>query len=927
MERLVVDIPGNSTTGSTVTVGSTTNGSIESGGDHDWFRVDLTAGQSIQVTMNGLGASALEDPYLRIRDANGTIIYENDDNGAGRNAFIAFQASYTGVYYIDAAAWDDDPPEFNYTGDYELKVETWQPPPVGSVADIAGQLVSGYWNGDSHHFDVTEGGTLTVNLTALTAGGQSLALSALSAWTRVIGVRFTEVTTGGQIVFDDNEPGAFASAVYSNGITTSARVNVSALWHRDYGSALNTYTFQTFIHEIGHALGLGHGGDYNDTARYPYEARFQNDSWPMTVMSYFDQSENSYFANLGFTVNFANTPMMADIQAMATLYGLSKVQGSGDTTYTFGPAGSGAQCIYDAGGVDWIYGTGYSGSQRIDLNPGTFSNINGDVGNVSIALGVSIENAVGGAGSDTIIGNSAANRLEGGNGDDILIAGAGDDALFGDGGNDRLDGGAGSDTAEFYSAESSMPVTVNLILGSADRTGGGGHDVLISIENVGGTQSGDTLIGDGAANSLRGNAGDDTLVGNGGDDLLQGDEGFDTLTGGSGNDSFLDTTLRLNGDTITDFAAGDRIVFTNADMAWFNFSLSGSTLTYSGGSLTLSGVSGTLFASAVAGGGVQLSLQPPALAVHNDFNGDGRSDILWRDDAGQVSNWLATSNGGFNNNPGSAMNIGLDWTVAGTGDFNGDGAQDILWRHASSGQITQWLANGGGGFTANPAATVNVGTDWHLFGIGDFNGDGRSDLLWQQNGGLLIDWLGKADGSFTSNSATFATVVGTEWRIVGTNDYNGDGRDDILWRKDGSGQVMDWLGTSNGGFTTNSGSTVNVGLDWRVAGTGDFNGDGIGDILWRQNGGLTLDWLGTASGAFRSNSGTFSTIIGTEWRVVGIGDYNGDSRDDILWRQDGSGHTTDWLGTANGGFNTNAANFDVNVPASMHVQDAFLPFI
>ena len=341
------------------------------------------------------------------------------------------------------------------------------------------------------------------------------------------------------------------------------------------------------------------------------------------------------------------------------------------------------------------------------------------------------------------------------------------------------------------------------------------------------------------------------------------------------------------------------------------------------------GQNGFALVATDAAGNVSASVTTTVALVEarNDFNGDGRSDMLWRDDAGQVSNWLATTSGGFNNNAGSVMAMGSDWKVAGTGDFNGDGREDILWRQDGSGTVTEWLANAQGGYAANDAATVRVGLDWHIFGVGDFNGDGRSDILWEQNGGALINWLGKADGSFTSNAANFSTVVGTEWRVVGTSDYNGDGRSDILWRKDGSGQVLNWLATSDGGFNTNGDATVNVGLDWHISGTGDFNGDGIGDILWRQNGGLTIDWLGTSTGVFTSNAANFATVIGTEWRVVGIGDYNGDAIDDLLWRQDGSGHVIDWLGTANGGFQTNAANFDVNVPASMHVQDAFLPFI
>ncbi len=97
-----------------------------------------------------------------------------------------------------------------------------------------------------------------------------------------------------------------------------------------------------------------------------------------------------------------------------------------------------------------------------------------------------------------------------------------------------------------------------------------------------------------------------------------------TLTGGADGDTFRGQAAGLNGDTITDLAAGDRIVITDAG-AGFTFSQSGNTLTFTGGSITLTGFSGQLVASAAAGGGVQLTVVgAPINDVRDDFNGDGR---------------------------------------------------------------------------------------------------------------------------------------------------------------------------------------------------------------------------------------------------------------------------------------------------------------
>ena len=514
-----MDIPGNSTTTTTVTVGSTTSSTLETLGDHDWFRITLTAGQSITVTVNGI---TLEDPYLYVRDSAGNLLYENDDInlGVNRDSQLSFTATYTGTYFIDVGAWDE-----GFTGDYQVVVNTYSPPPVATVAQIADQLVEGYWGGSDHHFNVTQGGSITVDITALTAAGQTLARAALAEWTEIIGVNFVEVAGTAQITFDDNQSGAFSDSNWSGGIISSSTVNVSTQWLAQYGTGINTYSFQTYIHEIGHALGLGHAGNYNGEASYPNDALFQNDAWVTSIMSYFSQTENTYFAGQGFGENFLLTPMMADIYAMSLLYGLSTTTNAGDTIHTFGPSNSGAVCIYDAGGVDWLYGTAFAGSQLINLNPGSFSNIHGDVGNVSIALGVTIENALGGSGADTIIGNSVANRLEGADGADLLDGGLGADTLVGGFGNDR------------YVVDQAGDAIVELT--------GQGDDLLVarvtftlatgnSIETM-------TTVNASAltAINLTGNEFAQSLYGNAGDNILAGGGGADYLVGGLGNDSFL----------------------------------------------------------------------------------------------------------------------------------------------------------------------------------------------------------------------------------------------------------------------------------------------------------------------------------------------------------------------------------------------------
>ena len=174
----------------------------------------------------------------------------------------------------------------------------------------------------------------------------------------------------------------------------------------------------------------------------------------------------------------------------------------------------------------------------------------------------------------------------------------------------------GNDTIEildlaFEPAYTAEGITVSLLLqGQAQQTGVGTWN-LTNIENLGGSWGSDELTGDVNANILAGAQGDDTLVGGAGNDTLAGDGtfdldfsaaptflanpnweggsdiidgglgndtiagngGVDTLTGGTGNDTFRDTAAGLNGDTITDFGVGDQIVFTDATLAGFTYSV------------------------------------------------------------------------------------------------------------------------------------------------------------------------------------------------------------------------------------------------------------------------------------------------------------------------------------------------------------------
>ncbi len=269
-----------------------------------------------------------------------------------------------------------------------------------------------------------------------------------------------------------------------------------------------------------------------------------------------------------------------------------------------------------------------------------------------------------------------------------------------------------------------------------------------------------------------------------------------------------------------------------------------------------------------------------AAASTHDFDGDGKSDILWRDSAGHAQMWLM--DGGVLNANFSLGLVPTNWSVAAQRDFDGDGKSDILWRN-TSGDVAIWLMNGTG--ATSIALVGNLPTRWSVVGTADFDGDGRGDILWRDSAGNLAIWF--------MNGATVSSVVPlgnvpTIWSVAGTADFNGDGKSDVLWR-DVSGNTAIWL--MNGGTVSSVASIGTVPGNWSVVGTGDFNGDSNGDIFWRDSSGNVAIWL--------MNGTTVDSTIGlgnvpSNWSVSQTGDYNGESRSDILWRAT-SGDIAMWL--------------------------------
>ena len=517
-------------------------GRIDSASDEDWIAIELTAGVTYTFDAygadSGNGSGTLTDPLLQLRDSAESVVAANDNGGIGREAFVQFTATATGTYYIAASSADGG------VGSYTLRVEDDLPdaPPMpGTFQDMATFLVSGYTGGTEYAFDTSASNVITVDISGLTTDGQQLALWAMEAWEMVADLDFEVVTSGAMITVDDEENGAFAFFPGTSSSVVPVEINVSSALVGSAGATLGSLSFQTYLQQFGQAIGLGHPGIYDDTAVYPTDATFANDSWQVSVMSEFNQVENSTTAaSFGYVIG----PMVVDILAIQQLYGApgASTATAGDTVWgqnstignyldeVFAALSSGTTpatvsgapmvyTLYDRDGTDRLDLSFLDSDTpaRIDLNGGTFSDFGSEIGVLGIAVGTVIEDLDTGSGNDTITGNAADNTIRAGFGNDTVDGGAGNDTLNGQGGNDSLSGGDGADS--LFGA-----------FGFDTLEGGAGNDTLDGEQNA------DILLGGTGNDILVGGDGTDRLEGGNDNDSLYGDAGADRLFGGDGND-------------------------------------------------------------------------------------------------------------------------------------------------------------------------------------------------------------------------------------------------------------------------------------------------------------------------------------------------------------------------------------------------------
>lgn len=212
-----------------------------------------------------------------------------------------------------------------------------------------------------------------------------------------------------------------------------------------------------------------------------------------------------------------------------------------------------------------------------------------------------------------------------------------------------------------------------------------------------------------------------------------------------------------------------------------------------------------------------------------DFSGDGRLDVLFRDDAtGRLQVWFmnGTTILGSANLPYSTD---LNWQVTAVSDFSGDGKPDLLFNHAVTGANVIWVMNG----TAfvRQDRLPSSGLDWRVVAAGDFNRDGDPDILFQNRSlGTFVVWY--LDGTGYSQQVRLSHSATGSWFAVAAGDFNRDGSTDIIFRNSNTGQNLVWY---MNGIVLNQQLFLPSAPDqnWIITAAGDASRDGNVDLLWQ----------------------------------------------------------------------------------------------
>ena len=593
----------------------------------------------------------------------------------------------------------------------------------------------------------------------------------------------------------------------------------------DKYSAVGTQYYTALLHEIGHALGLSHTFQMSgpDIVVDPAQDT-PVDHWfnaytvmmPLTIMEVLAQNGNQL---IGHKVgNGVQTPMMDDVRALQTLYGANYASHADKTVYQWDPA---------------------TGEESISEDGGAF-----------VKQGASIRNVV-------------LMTVWDGNGEDTY-----DLSNYSENMTISLQPGGWS-ILSTQQLEHSNTTPVVLAPGNVFNAYLHDHDPRSLIENAIGGSGDDDITGNQADNHLTGGAGDDQLLGLEGNDTLDGGVGdHDVAIYRGARADYVISKTADNAYTIRDMVAERDGTDSVTNVEFLKFSDKSYDITDVG---------------------------PNRAHAASDFDGDGKSDILLQNRADGMSfvwameDLKVKASGVVGWTPSTNS-----WHSVGTGDFDGDGKSDIVLQNADDGQCFVWEMKGLDVKDSGVVGWTPPTKSWHAVGTGDFDGDGRSDILLQNaEDGQCFVW--EMNGlSVNASGVVGWTPPSSEWKVAGTGDFDGDGKSDILLQNAADGMCFVWemngLGVKDSGVV----GWTPPSAAWHAVGTGDFDGDGKSDILLQNtDDGTCFVW--EMNGLKVKDSGLVGwTPPSSDWRVAGTGDFDGDGKSDILLQNGADGMCFVW---------------------------------
>jgi hypothetical protein len=252
----------------------------------------------------------------------------------------------------------------------------------------------------------------------------------------------------------------------------------------------------------------------------------------------------------------------------------------------------------------------------------------------------------------------------------------------------------------------------------------------------------------------------------------------------------------------------------------------------------------------------------------------GGMQVLWQNvSVGSLAVWYVQNYTVTATFPYLGEVLVRDWNVVGTGDLDGDGMPDIVWQHAFDGWLAVWFMNGNAVKSTEMLSIERV-TDpnWVIRAVGDIDGDGHADLIWQhRKGGWIAAW--RMNGTQVVSTILLSIPqIPVEWEVVGAGDLNDDRKADLVFQHRTDGWLAAWY-LDGPTVTATQLLSVNRMTDptWHIRGVGDCDGDGRADLLWQNDTSGSLGVWFLIGTTVVGQSTLSPSRVDLDWRMVGPG--------------------------------------------------------